>query len=189
MITRRKYPSSWKSLLHFDYPYPGQAGDGLRDELGLVTWTWVGSPLWVGTEAPVDATIAGTPRYGYRCLSTTSAASYVQGDNPSGVWNLSSGGSYEIEFWFRPVALNVALNLFEIRDTGGAVLLASPPARGRGLKTGDRVSGETHLGCFPFRVPPGLPAGPSLPRKGTTSLLVGLPARRIREKKEGRIGG
>ena len=61
-FTRRKFRGNLKSLLHFDYPYYLEPGDGCRDEIGLMTWTRQGGTKFVGTEIPNDAVVVGTPK-------------------------------------------------------------------------------------------------------------------------------
>jgi hypothetical protein len=75
-MSRRRFPSSWKSSMHFDFPYPGEPGSGLRDEVGILAWTPVGDVKFVGTELPNDAVVTGCPLFGYRCLQTGGGYTY-----------------------------------------------------------------------------------------------------------------
>ena len=80
-----------KSLLHFDYPYYNEPGDGLGDEVGLETWSKEANAALYGTQIPKAGTRA--PKFGYRCLYARGA---VIGTNTTGIWNLNSSGDYEI---------------------------------------------------------------------------------------------
>ena len=84
---RMQFPSSWKSLLHFNFPVPYETGDTKKDEIRLFTWSNQGAIKFVGAEVwPTNAaTILGaghnvsgynftrliaanTPKFGWRCL-------------------------------------------------------------------------------------------------------------------------
>jgi hypothetical protein len=67
---RRRFKTGWKSSMHYDFPYPGEPGRGLRDEIGILTWEAVGGVKFVGTELPNDAVVPGTPWSGYTCLQS-----------------------------------------------------------------------------------------------------------------------
>lgn len=120
-FTRRKFRGNLKSLLHFDYPYYLEPGDGCRDEIGLMTWTRQGGTKFVGTEIPNDAVVVGTPKFGYRCAHFT-ATDYIQGMNNLGIWNLSSNGNYEIEMFVRPTSA-AAGNILALREAFSDILL------------------------------------------------------------------
>jgi hypothetical protein len=114
-LSRRKFPSSYKSLLHFDFPYVGEPNSGLRDEIGIEGWSAQGNTKFVGTELPNDGVVAGTPWYGYRCLQTTAATDYLSCTNVTGMWNLSSEGSYEVEMFARPTTATAG-NILVVGD-------------------------------------------------------------------------
>ena len=119
---RRKFPASWKALLHFDYPYYNEPGDGCRDEIGLETWTRSAGVKFVGAEAPNDAIVADTPKFdSYRCPQFASSTDYISGANTTGIFNLSSSGTYEIECFVRPTA-STAGNILTLVGSSGNVL-------------------------------------------------------------------
>ena len=84
-----------KSLLHFDYPYYNEPGDGLGDEVGLETWSKESNAAALyGSQIPKAGDCS--PKFGYRCLYAYGA---VIGTNNTGIWNLNSSGEYEVEFF------------------------------------------------------------------------------------------
>ncbi len=119
--TRRQWKGNVKALLHFDYRYPGEIGDGLFDEIGIETWSRIGVPKWVGTEAPVDQVVVGTPMFGWRCPQFSGAACYIKGANTQNIWNLSSDGKYEMEFFAR-FTDSAASNILALRNVSGDLL-------------------------------------------------------------------
>ena len=121
IIIRRTFHSSIKSLLHFDYPYYGETGDALRDEIGAYSWGRNGSVKFVGTETPNDSVVSGTPKFGYRCLQSASTNDYV---SSSGTWTLNSSGSYEVSCWVRPTASQTG-NIFALFNGNTQVLALS----------------------------------------------------------------
>lgn len=105
MLARLEYEPI-KVLLHFDYPYFGEPGDGLKDEIGSVTWAKIGTVPFVGTEQPVNSVIPGTPKFGYRCPSFNSTVTnYLQGTHTS-LFRFNGTKSYDIEFFCRPTVNN-----------------------------------------------------------------------------------
>jgi hypothetical protein len=114
-----------KSLMHFDFPYHGEPNSGLRDEIGLETWEKQGNTKFVnqgGTAyLPNDETVAGTPQFGYRCAQFAAATDYISGTNNTGIWNLSSGGLYEVEAFIRPTS-SAGGNVFQLLLGNGAAL-------------------------------------------------------------------
>ena len=121
IIIRRTFHSSIKSLLHFDYPYYGETGDALRDEIGAYSWGRNGSVKFVGTETPNDSVVSGTPKFGYRCLQSASTNDYI---SSSGTWTLNSSGSYEVSCWVRPTASQTG-NIFALFNGNTQVLALS----------------------------------------------------------------
>jgi hypothetical protein len=67
-MAMRSFHKSVKSLMQFNWPYPGEPGDGLRDEIGILEWTRSGDVKFVGTELPNDGVVTDCPLFGYRCL-------------------------------------------------------------------------------------------------------------------------
>ena len=129
---RHKYPPYVKSLLHFDFGYPDSVADasattdsagGLRDEIGLETWTRSGYVSFVGQEAPAIE-VAGTPKFGWRCPQFGGTADFVLCANASGIWNLKASGKYEISFFIRPTGSSAG-NLFALRGDGGDIFSLS----------------------------------------------------------------
>jgi len=132
---RRKFPSSWKALMHFDYPYYAEPGDGCRDEIGSETWTRAGSVKFVGAEAPNDAIVADTPKFdSYRCPQFASSADYISGTNTTGIFNLSSDAKYEIECFVRPTSASAG-NIFALRNASGELLTLALDANRRVVLT------------------------------------------------------
>ena len=118
-MSRRKFDPAIKSLLHFDYPYFNEPGDGLGDEIGLETWSRQNANAYnanvylCGTVIPYDQKFA--PKFGYRCL--LSYGGYIQCDNKSGIWNLNSNGQYEIEMFVQIARETGTRNIFSLMDT------------------------------------------------------------------------
>lgn len=103
-----------KSLLHFDYPYFNEPNDGLGDEIGIETWTeGTTGIVFEGSEIPNEATFA--PKFGYRCVEMIGA--YVQCDNESGIWNLSSKRKYEIGMFLQITSTENDKGIFSLMDT------------------------------------------------------------------------
>lgn len=100
-MARRKIDKDIISLMHFDYPYFAEPGDGMRDEAGIFTWT-NNKCIFVGTEIPVAKTVSGTPKFGYRCLESSSSA-YLQGTTSNGL-SLNASNNLEIGFFIRVTA-------------------------------------------------------------------------------------
>lgn len=118
MQTRRKWKGNVKSLLHFDFAHKGEPNDGLHDELCVESWSRVGNPKWVGVEEDVDAVVVGTPVFGWRCPQFAGAGCFIKGSNSKNIWNLSSEGSYEIEFFVRATD-SLGGNIFALRHAAG----------------------------------------------------------------------
>lgn len=130
VFTRRKFRGNLKSLLHFDYPYYLESGDGCRDEIGLTTWTRQGSTKFVGTEIPNDAIVDDTPKFGYRCAQFATVTDYLKGTNTAGIWNLSSEGNYEVEMFVRPTSTESG-SIFSLRDGVSDLLLLAKDGANR----------------------------------------------------------
>ena len=122
---RMQFPSSWKSLLHFNFPVPYETGDAKKDEIGKLTWSNQGSPKFVGVEAwPTNAAtilgaghdvsgydftglvVSGTPKFGWRCLQCASASDYITAATSDTTFDMVSTGPHEIDFWFRPTSVS-----------------------------------------------------------------------------------
>ena len=116
-----------KALLHFDYPYFGEPGDGCGDEIGVETWTRQGNTKFVGTEIPNDVIVDYTPRFGYRCAQFAHATDCLRGTNSSGIWNLSSNGEYEIEMFIRLIS-PTAGNILALRNNSAELFVLSKNA-------------------------------------------------------------
>lgn len=98
--TRRKFNSHIKSLVHFDYPYFNEPADGCRDEINGDIFTRHGNIKFAGSEIPCDEIIAGTPKFGYRCIHSQSNADYIAAMN-TGNFDIKSSGSYELECYVK----------------------------------------------------------------------------------------
>jgi hypothetical protein len=98
---RRKFDNDILSLMHFDYPYTGEPGDGMRDEIGILSWETAGNAKFVGTEQPVAAVVANTPKFGWRCLQTSATTDYLKAAEATGKLNLDKAGTWEVEAFVR----------------------------------------------------------------------------------------
>lgn len=92
---RREFDKKFLSLLHFDFPYFNEPGDGCRDEIGRINWERVGSVKFCGSEIPYDEEF--TPKFGYRCMKTTDSAAYLLGTGGTEIFNMQEGNNYVIE--------------------------------------------------------------------------------------------
>ena len=99
----RKFSRYVKILMHFDYPYFAEAGDGLRDEIGTLSWSKVGSAELVGVEQPVMIVVTGTPKFGWRCLQTESNSDYIMANVNDNYLDINSATNYEFECFIRKV--------------------------------------------------------------------------------------
>jgi hypothetical protein len=115
-MSRRSFPNSFKSLLHFNLPYYKEPGALLKDEIGIETWQKNGDAKFVGTYLPNDATVAGTPWNGYLCLQTAQPTDFISCPNDSHIWDIHSDGNYEIEMFVRPTSITGG-NILTMGDT------------------------------------------------------------------------
>ncbi len=120
-MAHRNFDPHLLSLVHFDFPYFNEPYDGLADELGLFTLTRQGSPKLVGSQAPADAIVSNTPRFGYRCLQTDGSSSFIKA---TGAFTLSKSGTYEFSFWVRCTA-SATGNLLTLTGSSGTLLTIS----------------------------------------------------------------
>ena len=135
---RYKHPSYRKSLLHFDFPYYEEVGDGLRDEIGILNWSRSGNAKLVGVEEPVDENVAGTPKFGYRCLQTAGNTDYLSASSSGNVIDilgLDATKAYEFECFVRPTAA-AAGNIVAIRDASTDLFTISKDADNKIMVTG-----------------------------------------------------
>ena len=96
-MARREFDRHYKSLLHFDFPYYAEPGDGCRDEINIISWKRVGNIKFAGVEIPNDEVFA--PKFGYRCMHSTGAGTYLSGTGGTEIFNLSCKKRYTIEFF------------------------------------------------------------------------------------------
>ena len=139
---RYKHPIHRKSLLHFDFPYFGENGDGLRDEIGLLTWTRQGNAKLVGVEEPLDENVAGTPKFGYRCLQTASNTDFISASshgNVVDILSMKSDKAYEFECFVRPMAATAG-NIIAIRDAASDLFVIGKNTDNKITVTGLGVS-------------------------------------------------
>ncbi len=118
-VATRKFNRHIKSLMHFDYPYYDEPGDGMRDEIGVLNWTNEGNAIFVGAEVPAAQIVAGTPKFGYRCLQTSAASDYLEAPVTGNYLDIKSAKSYEIEFFIRKTNASAGniVNLLDSNDT------------------------------------------------------------------------
>ena len=119
-ISLRSYSSHIKSLLHFNYPYYAETGDGLADDTGLFTWTRSGSAKLAGSEIPADVIISGTPKFGYRCLHTESNSDFITGTSSASL----SLSSIECSMWIRLTATGTG-NIMQLKSGSTVILTLS----------------------------------------------------------------
>lgn len=116
----RQFDSSIKSLVHFDYPYFAEEGDGLNDEIGNFTWTRQGDAKLCGSQIPADEIIADTPYWGYRCLHTNGAStSHILGQAKTAI---TFTDILTASCWVR-CASNSTGDILRIENSDGASLL------------------------------------------------------------------
>ena len=101
-------------MLHFNYPYFGESGDGLADDTGNFSYSRSGNARLAGSQSPADLILTSTPKFGYRCLHTESSSDYI-----TGTGSTLTLSQVEASFWVRPTS-----------SAAGTVLL---------LKNGDTV--------------------------------------------------
>ena len=119
-ISLRSYSSHIKSLLHFNYPYYAEAGDGLGDEIDAFTWTRSGSAKLCGSEIPADLIISGTPKFGYRCLHTESNSDFITGTSSASL----SLSELECSLWIRLTATGTG-NILQLKSGSSVILTLS----------------------------------------------------------------
>ena len=81
----------------------------MRDEIGVLEWE-ANDPSYadvdvklVVTEIPVAENVAGTPKFGYRCLQCGGYSSFIEAEKDD-YFNMDSTKTYEIEFFLRLTA-------------------------------------------------------------------------------------
>lgn len=100
---RRKFEDTMVSLMHFNYPYYSEPGDGMRDEVGILEWSAVGNAKFVGVEAPVAQSVAGTPKFGWRCLQTEVETDYIVAVENTNKLNINKSRQMEVEMFVRRI--------------------------------------------------------------------------------------
>ena len=103
-MTYRHFDQHIKSLIHFDYPYYGEANDGLNDEINGTIWERSGNARLVGAEAPAAQIIPGTPKFGYRCLHTSADTDFIALKEDTSLFALTESGTYEFSCYVRAVS-------------------------------------------------------------------------------------
>lgn len=120
---RREFNKNYLSLLHFDFPYYGEPGDGCRDEINLLKWERVGDVKFCGSEIPYDENF--TPKFGYRCLKTTDNTTYLLGTGNTEIFNMQSGKNYIIECFVYPKGDGNILVLYSRSNAVFTIKIAS----------------------------------------------------------------
>jgi len=136
-MSRREYKNGEIALLHFDFPYYGETGDGLRDEIGKLSWSAQGNAKLVGTEAPVAQVVEGTPKFGYRCLQTAANTDYIVAQDAAGLLNINKAGNYEFECFLRPTNVTAPGNILALLNAGTQVFSAAVSSTGNVVVTVD----------------------------------------------------
>jgi len=136
-MSRREYKNGEIALLHFDFPYYGETGDGLRDEIGKLSWSAQGNAKLVGAEAPVAQVVEGTPKFGYRCLQTAANTDYIKAEEITGLLNINKAGNYEIECFLRPTNVTAPGNILALLNAGTEVFSAAVSSTGNVVVTVD----------------------------------------------------
>ena len=85
-----------KSLLHFNFPHYLESGDALADDIGIFSWTRSGNAELLGSEYPPPDAMSGCPKFGYRCLRTSSNSDYILGTGDT-----QSFPKLEASMWIR----------------------------------------------------------------------------------------
>ena len=116
-MSLRFHDTHIKSLLHFNYPYFGESGDGLADDIGAFSWARSGNARLAGSQSPADLILASTPKFGYRCLHTESNSDYITGSG-----NTLTLSQVEASFWLRPTS-SAAGNVLLLKN-GDTVILS-----------------------------------------------------------------
>ncbi len=136
-MSRREYKNGEIALLHFDFPYYGETGDGLRDETGKLSWSAQGNAKLVGAEAPVAQVVEGTPKFGYRCLQTAANTDYIVAQDATGLLNVNKGGKYEFECFLHPTDVTAPGNILALLSSETEVLSAAVSSTGNVVVTVD----------------------------------------------------
>lgn len=98
---RREFNKKFLSLLHFDFPYFAENGDGCRDEIGRINWERAGGVKFCGSEIPYDEEFA--PKFGYRCMKTTDSTTYLLGTGGTEIFNINSAKNFIVEAFIYPI--------------------------------------------------------------------------------------
>ena len=121
-VGTRKYSRHIKSLMHFDYPYFAEAGDGCRDEIKKLSWSVEGEAIFVGTQIPVapnNTLTAGTPKFGWRCLQTAADTDYIKSAVTGGYLDINTAKAFEFECFVRKTASSAG-RIFSMHDSNDA---------------------------------------------------------------------
>ena len=124
-MSLRFHDTHIKSLLHFNYPYFGESGDGLADDIGAFSWSRTGNARLAGSQSPADLILASTPKFGYRCLHTESNSDYITGSG-----NTLTLSQAEASFWVRP-ASSAAGNVLLLKNSDTVILSLVLDASGK----------------------------------------------------------
>ena len=120
---RREFNKNYLSLLHFDFPYFAEPGDGCRDEINLVNWKRIGDVKFAGAEIPNDETF--TPKFGYRCMKTTDNTTYLLGTGNTEIFNIRSDKNFMIEAFIYPKGDGNILALYSGSSAAFTLKIAS----------------------------------------------------------------
>lgn len=120
-IGKRRFDRHIKSLMHFDYPYFEEPGDGMRDEIGVLSWSAEGNAIFVGTEVPIapsNTETEGTPKFGWRCLQTSADTDYITAAVTSPYLDIDASKVWEYEMFVRKTSSSAGniLVLFNGQD-------------------------------------------------------------------------
>lgn len=122
-VAERKFNYQIKSLMHFNYPYMDEPGDGMGDEIKQLEWEAAGDAKFVGTEIPIAESVAGTPYFGYRCLQTAGSSDYLSASVFNNYLHIKSAKNYEYEFFIRKTS-SAAGNIVALLDNSDNELFA-----------------------------------------------------------------
>lgn len=132
-FNRRKFDTNIKSLIHFDYPYFAEPFDGCRDEINGNIFARYGGVKFVGTQIPCDKIIAGTPKFGYRCLCSASNIDYIAAKNRADIFSLKANCDYEFECFIMAMSQSTQGNIISlVKDNESVFTIA--------LTTGMRIT-------------------------------------------------
>lgn len=112
--------SNIKSLLHFDFHYYAEPGDGLFDEVSSETWTRASGVKFMGNQIPYD--MKGNPKFGYRAFYSSSSTTLLTATNNHGTFNINPTSGYEFAFFINASGVG---NILALKKEDAAIFTLS----------------------------------------------------------------